>query len=191
MRITQPILGAVLAGAILFGTVAAALAAPAVATTNVNVRTGPGTGYAVAATLKRGERVNVEGCRAGWCYVTKRGPAGWVSWQYLAESSRPTRASPTFKSNFGSPPRFEAPRRPDPIPPGASRPGPHRPGNDGPDRPGSSNGPGHAGSGGPLGQGNNDGRGNARPGPNGGPGHAGSSAQRPCAIGAPGFPFCR
>jgi len=173
MRITQPILGAVLAGAILVGTAVAALAAPAVATTNVNVRTGPGTGYAVAATLKRGERVNVEGCRAGWCYVSKRGPSGWVSWQYLAETSRPTRPSPTFKSNFGTPPRFEAPRRQEPIRPGAGRPGTSRPGDDGPGRPVS----------------------NGKPGPSRGPvaapGHGAPSAQKPCPIGAPGFPFCR
>lgn len=68
----------------VLATTAAASAAPAVATGNVNVRSGPGTGYAVVDALRRGERVDIQYCRGSWCFVEKRGPDGWVSANYLA-----------------------------------------------------------------------------------------------------------
>lgn len=184
MSIARKITSMALGGIVVLGMAGAALAAPAVATSNVNVRSGPGTGYGVVDTLRRGVRVDVQGCQGGWCYIEKSGPDGWVSWQYLAEASRPTRPSATFQFNFGTPPRMEPPRRPEPGRPGPSRPGPGRPGDDGPGRPGSGswdnngNGPGRPGN-------NNNGprfdngNGNGRP-----------NAQNPCAIGSPGFPFC-
>lgn len=62
-------------------TAGAALAA--VATSSVNVRTGPGTGYDVVDTLRPGEFVNINGRSGGWCEVSKPGPDGWVSCAYL------------------------------------------------------------------------------------------------------------
>lgn len=182
MRIHRGILATAISGALLFGIAGAALAAPAVATSNVNVRSGPGTGYGAVDTLIRGTRVDVQGCQGGWCYVVKSGPDGWVSWQYLAELNRPTRPSTVFQFNFGKPPRYEPPRRPGPSRPGPSRPGHGRPGDNG-HGPGG-HGPGDNWHGRP---GNDHGNG-GRPGHNGpgaGPGN-GRPDGRPCVIGAPG-----
>jgi uncharacterized protein YraI len=63
-------------------TAGAALAA--VATSSVNVRTGPGTGYGVVDTLRPGEYVNINGRTGSWCSVSKAGPDGWVSCAYLS-----------------------------------------------------------------------------------------------------------
>jgi uncharacterized protein YgiM (DUF1202 family) len=55
------------------------------ATTSVNVRSGPGTGYSVVDVLYAGEEVNVEGCRSsGWCLISHSGPDGYVFSRYLA-----------------------------------------------------------------------------------------------------------
>ena len=46
--------------AALAGSSVAALAAPAFATTNVNVRSGPGTDFGVIGVLARGEGVDID-----------------------------------------------------------------------------------------------------------------------------------
>ena len=57
----------------------------AVATTELNVRSGPGTGFAIVDVLEDGEQVTMSECQtSGWCYVTHDGPDGWVSASYLA-----------------------------------------------------------------------------------------------------------
>lgn len=56
----------------------------ATATTLVNVRSGPGTGFDVVGVLNPGDRVNVNGCRDGWCQIDMRGPNGYVSSRYLS-----------------------------------------------------------------------------------------------------------
>lgn len=61
----------------------AALAVPAVAKSQVNVRTGPSTSYNRIDALQRGEHVEVVECKSGWCYVQHNGPDGWVSGNYL------------------------------------------------------------------------------------------------------------
>jgi len=66
----------------------AAYAAPGTITTNVNVRSGPGTNYAVVDVAQRGEQVDVQQCRGSWCYITKPGPDGWVSASYLSAGGR-------------------------------------------------------------------------------------------------------
>jgi hypothetical protein len=76
---------------------AAASAAPAVATSTVNVRGGPGTSYGVVDTLRPGESVDVLGCRSGWCYVQKSGPDGYVSSRYLRRASG---GGGNFEPNF-------------------------------------------------------------------------------------------
>jgi len=70
--------------AALAGSSVAALAAPAWATTNVNVRDGAGTGFPVVDVLRRGERVDIDFCRGSWCFVNRRGPDGWVSANFLS-----------------------------------------------------------------------------------------------------------
>lgn len=62
----------------------AAYAAPGVMTSNVNVRSGPGTNYAVVDTVRRGTQVDVQQCQGSWCYIAKAGPDGWVSASYLS-----------------------------------------------------------------------------------------------------------
>jgi uncharacterized protein YraI len=71
----------------------AAQAAPGTATSNVNVRQGPGTSYAVVNTLRRGDQVDVQRCDGSWCYVVGRNAMGWVSSSYLAASGRPVNPS--------------------------------------------------------------------------------------------------
>lgn len=119
-----------LAGAaLLMGTVAAT-AAPGFATGNVNVRSGPGTGYGVVDRLQRGERVEIEECRGSWCFVSKRGPDGWVSINYLSRGGG-------WDDDYR--PRPPRPPRPDwdrPPPPPPHWGGPGRPGHGGWDRPG-------------------------------------------------------
>ena len=58
-----------------------ALAAPATAVTDLNVRAGQGTGYRVIGTIPAGATVNVSGCGDGWCYVSNFG--GYASARYL------------------------------------------------------------------------------------------------------------
>lgn len=89
MTIRKRLLASGLAGLTLLATAAAAFAAPAVVTGNVNVRSGPGTGYNVVDTLRRGEPVDVQQCQGSWCYVEKSGPDGWISSNYLARGGRP------------------------------------------------------------------------------------------------------
>ncbi|HWV19942.1 MAG TPA: SH3 domain-containing protein [Devosia sp.] len=84
MALNRKLITSALATLAVLATTAAASAAPAIATGNVNVRSGPGTGYAVVDALRRGERVDIQYCRGSWCFVQKRGPDGWVSANYLS-----------------------------------------------------------------------------------------------------------
>ena len=107
MRFAQKMISLALGGTVLLGMAGAAMAAPAVATTNVNVRSGPSAGYRVVDTLRRNEVVEVTNCRGGWCYVEKAGPDGWVSANYL-QNGRPSYSSKpavNFSFSFGTPPR--------------------------------------------------------------------------------------
>lgn len=110
MRLNKKVLTAGLTSLALFASAGVAMAAPGFATGNVNVRTGPGTSYAAIDTVRRGESVNVQGCRDGWCYIEKRGSDGWVSVNYLSSARSASRPVVRFQFNFGSPPRFERPR---------------------------------------------------------------------------------
>jgi len=53
----------------------------------VNIRTGPGTGYAKVDALYAGEVVNITQCQRRWCYIQHPGPDGWVAGNYLIASS--------------------------------------------------------------------------------------------------------
>lgn len=89
MALSKKLMAAGLAALALLATTATAFAAPAYATGNVNVRSGPGTGYSRIDTLRRGEQVDVVQCRGSWCFVEKRGPDGWVSANYLSRGGHP------------------------------------------------------------------------------------------------------
>lgn len=55
----------------------------------LNVRTGPGTNYAIAGTIRGGSIVTNEGCRGTgstrWCKISSNIVNGWVSGVYLCE----------------------------------------------------------------------------------------------------------
>ncbi|WP_449395147.1 SH3 domain-containing protein [Devosia riboflavina] len=87
MALNRKLITSALATLAVLATTAAASAAPAIATGNVNVRSGPGTGYGVVDALRRGERVDIQYCRGSWCFVQKRGPDGWVSANYLSSGN--------------------------------------------------------------------------------------------------------
>jgi hypothetical protein len=82
---------------------AAAFAQPGVATGAVNVRTGPGTGYAKVGTLSAGELVDVKQCQGSWCFVDRNsGTDGWVSANYLQPAAaQPAPSDPDIPFNFG------------------------------------------------------------------------------------------
>lgn len=69
----------------LFALPTLALAARGYATTDVNMRAGPGTGYPIVTTIPARGPVNIHGCLSNrsWCDVTWDGHRGWVSARYL------------------------------------------------------------------------------------------------------------
>ena len=76
-----------MAAALLLAGAGSAAAAAGAATGSVNLRTGPGTGYARIATIPAGARVEVLRC-AGWCEVIHAGRRGWASARYIAWGPR-------------------------------------------------------------------------------------------------------
>lgn len=119
MALSRKLMAGGLAAIALLATAGSAFAAPAYATGNVNVRSGPGTHYGVVDALRRGEQVDVIQCRGSWCYVEKRGPDGWVSANYL-DRGRPGHGwdnGPGWDDNPGwdnPPPVYNPPRPPRP-----------------------------------------------------------------------------
>ena len=77
-----------LAGAALLAWVAVpslANAAAGFATTDVNLRAGPGVDYPVVTTIYAGAPVEIHGCLSdwGWCDTSFGGARGWVAGDYL------------------------------------------------------------------------------------------------------------
>lgn len=62
------------------------LAETYVVTGSVNLRTGPGIGYARMATLPQGAMVHVHSCipTISWCNVSYEHLSGWASGRYMA-----------------------------------------------------------------------------------------------------------
>ena len=84
----------------------AAYAAPGVVTSNVNVRSGPGTNYGVVDVVARGQQVDVQQCQGSWCYIAKPGPDGWVSANYLSAGGgqvNPSQPGLSFGFTIGGP----------------------------------------------------------------------------------------
>ncbi len=109
----------------------AANAAPGTITGNVNVRSGPGTNFAVVDVARTGQTVDVQRCQGSWCYVVKPGPDGWVSSTYLTAGGRPVNPSNpglSFGFTIGGPNGGQISigvgNQPQPQPP---RPGPRPP----------------------------------------------------------------
>lgn len=64
---------------------AASAATVAVATSNVNLRAGPATGYPVVTVVPAGARIVTHGCVAGysWCDIAFGAFRGWVAAPYI------------------------------------------------------------------------------------------------------------
>jgi uncharacterized protein YraI len=79
----------------------------ALTTGSVNVRVGPGVGFARIATLPPGAQVDVRYCQPGWCQIGFWNGGGWVSAAYLNAGPRmgpriyPRRSVPYFRFYFG------------------------------------------------------------------------------------------
>lgn len=102
MRFTKTLRSLAFAAGIL--TPAAAMAANAgYATTNVNMRTGPSSGYQQILTIPAGAPVTIYGCTDGysWCDTRYGNARGWVYSRYLAD------ATPAYRYR---PYRYAAPR---------------------------------------------------------------------------------
>jgi hypothetical protein len=67
----------------------AANAVPATAQTSLNLRSGPGTQFAVVGAIPQGATVDVGGCTGSWCQVNFRGETGYASRSYLAMAGGP------------------------------------------------------------------------------------------------------
>ncbi|WP_020177626.1 SH3 domain-containing protein [Methylopila sp. M107] len=78
---------ALASGALLLSC-AAASAQTATASTNVNVRSGPGGQYSVIDRLPAGETVNILNCRGEWCEISMGGDSGFVARSYLDDGGR-------------------------------------------------------------------------------------------------------
>jgi uncharacterized protein YraI len=61
----------------------AALASPALVTSDLNLRSGPGTQYRSLGVVPGGSTVNVFECQRGWCAVSAFGRNGFVNDNYL------------------------------------------------------------------------------------------------------------
>jgi uncharacterized protein YraI len=70
----------VAAGALL---ASAGIASAATVTNDLNLRSGPGTGYGVIDTMPAGAYVDVIGCSGSWCRVNWHGRVGYASASYL------------------------------------------------------------------------------------------------------------
>lgn len=101
MLFYKRILSTSLTLAALFAGSQAAGAVEAAATAAVNVRTGPGTSYAIVDTLHAGEIVDVTECNSSntWCKIYHTGPDGWVSRSYLGAG--PSAGSSGSNVQFG------------------------------------------------------------------------------------------
>jgi hypothetical protein len=84
---------------------------PAVAETNVNLRQGPGTTYAVVTLIPAGSPVNVSGCNGGWCQVNYEGQNGYI----IATAIAPPGSAPPRIA--GGPPEAPPPSYLPPPPP--------------------------------------------------------------------------
>jgi uncharacterized protein YraI len=75
---------ALLAGGLLLAGAGAANAA--IVEGDLNLRSGPGTGYRVIAVMPAGARVDVLGCSGSWCRVAWGSAEGYASASYLGGS---------------------------------------------------------------------------------------------------------
>ena len=92
----------------------AATAAPGLATSDVNVRQGPGTNFPAVTTIRGGSNLDVQSCNTGWCAVRFGPYAGFVKATYLnfgvPRGARYYRSAPSPFLYGPPPPRYWGPR---------------------------------------------------------------------------------
>jgi len=112
--------------ALLVGTALAlsaghAVADPALATSDVNMRGGPGTQYPVVGRIPGGSTVEAVNCTAGWCEAQFGGRSGYVNQSYLDFGGDAQPAPPVqVRPDLGGPPPGAIPV----APPGSYPPPP-------------------------------------------------------------------
>jgi uncharacterized protein YraI len=74
---------ALLVAASLALSAARAAADPVLATSDVNLRSGPGTQYPLVGRIPGGSTVEAVNCNVGWCEAQFNGRAGYVNQSYL------------------------------------------------------------------------------------------------------------
>jgi len=79
----------VLSAGLLLGSATVAAAAPALVTSDLNLRSGPGTNYQVLNVLPGGSTVDVLDCTGSWCRVGWGNSTGYASRSYLDVASGP------------------------------------------------------------------------------------------------------
>jgi uncharacterized protein YraI len=86
MRIRQSVLTCISAAALLAFAGGAAAQTAATATTDLNMRAGPGPQFPVTGVINSGGAVTISGCMEGskWCTVVHNGQEGWAYSDYLA-----------------------------------------------------------------------------------------------------------
>ena len=92
----------------------AAAGRPATVYSNVNLREGAGTTYAVVAMIPAGSRINVAGCSGQWCQASWDGKDGYVIATSLTRHSAPQayRGPQVYGSpapGYVPPPDYEGP----------------------------------------------------------------------------------
>jgi uncharacterized protein YraI len=75
---TKLSLGTLLATAAFAASAVVALAAPAVTTSDTQLRDDASYGANWIETVYQGEHLDVQDCSGGWCYVDHDGNEGWV-----------------------------------------------------------------------------------------------------------------
>jgi hypothetical protein len=73
-----------LSAALVVLTVSGGVAAAQSATTELKMRSGPGTGYQVIGVIPAGSPVAIVGCSGRWCQVNYAGRMGFANGGYLA-----------------------------------------------------------------------------------------------------------
>jgi len=74
----------------------ASAANAAIVTGDLNLRSGPGTGYRVIDTMPAGTYVDVLGCTGSWCEVAFSGITGYASASYLGGGAAYAAAPPVY-----------------------------------------------------------------------------------------------
>src|SRR5262245_64489399 len=69
---------------------AAGAAVPAIVDRSAKLRSGPGAGYQIVASLPRGTAVDVRGCRVGWCEIVWSGGRGYIGQTLLVLAGMPS-----------------------------------------------------------------------------------------------------